>query len=318
MKKISIIVLLMVSSLCASAAAKGYYYIPRFDPDQDGIVGIADVTAVVDCLLRHGANHGDTSDEGVNGDVDRDGRTTIADLTLLIDYLFNPEFYDKPQYEPYYPDFEIPEGAEIYEANGVSFAMVPIDTVDEAGNLVHKFSMGVTEVTIELWQAVMGNNPTRACERYAFITPPVSHICWYDCQEFIAKLNELTGQQFRLPTYSEWEYAALGGLTGIPCPKGWMRDHLPVGFTTEYDGCPVGLFLPPNGLGLYDMSGNVAEWCNDCLYSNDHYACVAGGDVNTEGHYYSPEHAWMPPYEKELYTVQYAGAHMLFGMRLAM
>ena len=314
MKKIIFTLLALAAMLPASAGRYGgYYYIPRFDPNQDGFTDIADLTAVIDCLLNHG------NIEGVNGDVDRDGKIFITDLVTLIEYMREPDRFDKPQYEPYYPEFEVPEGAEVYEVNGVSFAMVPIDTVDEAGNLVHKFSMGVTEVTIELWQAVMGNNPTLASAQYDFITPrwPVSHICWYDCQDFIAKLNELTGQQFRLPTGSEWEYAALGGLTGVPYPKGWMRDHLPVGFTTGYDGCPVGLFLPPNGLGLYDMSGNVAEWCSDGMFG-EHYAYVAGGDVNLEGHYYSPEHAWMPSYEKELYQAKYAGMPLLFGMRLAM
>ena len=270
MRKIFILLALFVlSSLCASA----HYYVPRFDPNQDGVSNVADITDVIDYLL---GGH----QEGINGDVNRDGMVSISDVTLMIDYLLNPDYYDKPQYEPVYPDFEIPEGAEIYEANGVSFAMVPIDTVDETGNLVPKLSLGVTEVTIELWEAVMGNNPTEASTMYDFITPrwPVSNVNWYDANEFIAKLNELTGMEFRLPTSYEWEYAARGGLlfhqyryagSDDIDEVGWARDNLPAGFNVAMGGCPVGL-KAPNELGLYDMSGNVLELCQD-WYGDDYY-----------------------------------------------
>lgn len=314
MKKTLILFLLMLWSVCASAQ---YYYIPRFDPNQDGVSDVGDVTAVVDCVLNHG------NIEGVNGDVDRNGSLFITDVVLMIDYLFHPGNYDHPKYEPYYPEFEIPEGAEIYEANGVSFAMAPIDTVDESGNIVHKLSMGVTEVTIELWQAVMGNNPTLASAMYDFITPrwPVSHVSWYNCQDFIARLNELTGQQFRLPTSDEWKYAASGGLTGIPYQMGWMLTHLPKGFESVYGGCPVGLFLPPNGLGLYDMSGNVAEWCSNGSSNAGlgvYQAYVAGGDVYLENHYFSVGTYFVLLAFKDECQGTHGGHPMLHGLRLAM
>jgi hypothetical protein len=284
MKKITLfLVLAVLSALCASA----HYYVPRFDPNQDGVSNVADVTDVIDCLLGN-------ANEGINGDMDRNGRVSISDVTLMIDYLLNPDFYDLPQYEPVYPDFEIPQGADVYEVNGVSFAMVPIDTVDEAGNLVHKFSLGVTEVTIELWQAVMGNNPTEATILYDFISPrwPVSNVNWYDANEFIAKLNELTGMEFRLPANYEWGYAARGGLlfhqyryagSDDIDEVGWCHSNLPEGFNVAMGGCPVGL-KSPNELGLYDMSGNVSEWC--CNGPDDGYsnleAYILGGNVYDE------------------------------------
>ena len=284
MKKSTLVLVLAVfSALCASA----HYYVPRFDPNQDGVSSIVDATDLIDYLLT---GH---SEEGFNGDVNRDGRVNISDVTSMIDYLLQPEYYDQPQYEPVYPDFEIPEGAEVYEANGVSFAMVPIDTVDEQGNLIHNFSLGVTEVTIELWQAVMGNNPTVASERYDFISPrwPVSNVNWYDANEFIAKLNELTGKEFRLPTNYEWGYAAHGGLlfhqykyagSDDIDEVGWCFYNLPEGIDMTMCGCPVGL-KSPNELGIYDLTGNVAEWCSNGPYNpSQDRAYILGGDVSQD------------------------------------
>ena len=293
MKKISVVLFLaVVSSLCSWA----HYYVPRFDPNQDGVSNVADVTSLIDYVLSA------YSEEGFNGDVNRDGKVSIYDITLMIDYLLNPEYYDQPQYEPVYPDFDLPEGAVIYEANGVSFAMVPIDTVDESGNLVHKFSLGVTEVTIGLWEAVMGDNPTLlTLGGYKFISPrwPVSNICWFDAIEFIEKLNELTGEEFRMPTNYEWSYAAHGGLlfhhfkyagSDDPDEVCWYNDNLPNGFTVHMGGCPVGL-KAPNELGLYDMSGNVSEWCSngpdDVNGTPGSTAYIAGGDVFNYAHWCS-------------------------------
>ena len=72
---------------------------------------------------------------------------------------------------------------------------------------VESFAIGVFEVTQELWQAVMGTNPSSTKSAYC----PVESVSWNDCQEFIQKLNAITGKQFRLPTEAEWEYAARGG-----------------------------------------------------------------------------------------------------------
>ena len=256
--RLSLVATMLMTPLLASA----YYYVSQFDPDQNGVSNIADVTAVVDCRLGRGA-------EGVNGDVDRSGSVTIGDVILMIEFLFHPEQYQDPYYYTVvYPDYIIPENAEEFSVNGVDFAMVPIDTIDEQGNLVHKFSLGLTEVTVELWEAVMGSKPL-----ILFPTPrwPVVFITWFDACEFIDRLNILTGREFRLPYSYEWEFAARGGLLyhqydyagSDNCDEVcWSVDNLPVNW--NYYGCAVGI-KEPNELGLYDLCGNVSEWCCDYM-----------------------------------------------------
>ena len=117
------------------------------------------------------------------------------------------------------------------------------------------------EVTQELWRAVMGSNPSY----FKLDQHPVENVSWEDCQEFIHKLNQLTGKQYRLPTEAEWEYAARGGNRphgskyadyGEVESVAWYKDNS--GNTTH----PVGT-KSSNNLGLYNMSGNVWEWCQD-------------------------------------------------------
>ena len=128
------------------------------------------------------------------------------------------------------------------------------------------FYIGKYEVTQEEWEAVMGTNPSY----FKDAKRPVEQVSWEDCQEFIRKLNEMTGMTFRLPTEAEWEYAARGGY--------YHDDYkyaggIGVDAVAVYDGNSgskthvVGT-KSPNGLGLYDMSGNVWEWCQDCYYDN--------------------------------------------------
>lgn len=98
---------------------------------------------------------------------------------------------------------------------------------------------------------------------------PVDSVSWYDCQEFIKKLNALTGKQFRLPTEAEWEYAARGGNKSLHTQYSGSDD---IDSVAWYDGkTHLVAKKSPNELGLYDMSGNVWEWCND-RYEGDYYA----------------------------------------------
>ena len=116
-------------------------------------------------------------------------------------------------------------------------------------------------VTQELWLEVMKNNPSK-CKGENL---PVEYVNWYDVQDFIKKLNQLTGKLYRLPTEAEWEFAARGGNKS----KGYkysgsnnINDVAWNDVNSKYTTFPVGL-KQPNELGIYDMSGNVGEWCND-------------------------------------------------------
>lgn len=163
----------------------------------------------------------------------------------------------------------------VITVNGVSFKMVKVtggtflmgSTSGENNEKpVHSVTLsdyyiGETEVTRELWQAVMGSNPSG----FNGNKLPVEYVSWYDCQTFITKLNELTGQNFRLPTEAEWEFAAKGGTQS----KGYTYSGSnTIGgvawyYSNSSSNTHVVATKAPNELGLYDMSGNVWEWCQD-------------------------------------------------------
>ena len=131
------------------------------------------------------------------------------------------------------------------------------------------YYIGATEVTQALWKAVMDNNPSY------FIGDdlPVENVSWNDCQEFIAKLNEATGMTFRLPTEAEWEYAARGGNKSGGFTYAGSNTLAEVAWYKENSENQTHAVAgkKPNELGLYDMSGNVYEWCSD-WYNADYYA----------------------------------------------
>ncbi len=141
----------------------------------------------------------------------------------------------------------------------------PVHTVQ-----LDDFYIGKYEVTQKQWREVMGENPSsfQGCDDC-----PVEQVSWNDVQEFIQKLNAQTGQNYRLPTEAEWEYAARGGQKSQGYQYAGSNNIDEVAW---YDGNsgrkthPVGQ-KRPNELGLYDMSGNVREWCSD-WYGSDYYA----------------------------------------------
>ena len=127
--------------------------------------------------------------------------------------------------------------------------------------LTNNYYIGKYEVTQALWQAVMGSNPSY----FKGDDLPVEQVSWNDCQDFISKLNAMTGKRFRLPSEAEWEYAARGGNKS----RGYqysgsnvLRDVAWYSGNSSSRTHAVGT-KQPNELGIYDMAGNVWEWCQD-------------------------------------------------------
>ena len=134
------------------------------------------------------------------------------------------------------------------------------------------YMIGKTEVTQELWEAVMGSNPSN----FKGSNLPVEQVSWEDCQEFITKLNALTGKNFRLPTEAEWEYATRGGnkSQGFKYSGSNMADDVAWYMDNSSSATHPVATKAPNELGIYDMSGNVYEWCSD-WYSSSYYTSAS-------------------------------------------
>ena len=201
----------------------------------------------------------------------------------------HPKDSDSTEVEPECKEIEA-RPAKTFQVGGVSFDMVWVEggtfrmgATSEQGDdtfcneePVHSVTLsgyyiGKTEVKQALWKVVMGSNPSS----FKGDNLPVECVSWDDCQEFIRKLNDFTGQNFRLPTEAEWEFACRGGNNSsdnkysggnLINNVAWYKDNS--GRKKWYGGTSEGKTHPvatksPNELGIYDMSGNVDEWCSD-------------------------------------------------------
>ena len=186
--------------------------------------------------------------------------------------------------------------------DGVKIEMIPVKGYS-GGN----FYIGKYPVTQAQWEAVMGDNPSH----FKGTNNPVEQVSLYDCNWFISKLNRIYGRKFRLPRESEWEFAARGGKNSgsyiysgsdILNDVGWYNSN------SGQQSHPVGQ-KKPNELGIYDMTGNVWEWCEDFYESWESNRVFRGGSWLSEEPFCQVDH--------RSYNSSYYKSHSL-GFRLAM
>lgn len=207
------------------------------DVDGDGHYDVVDVNNCINVML------GRMSDPELieSADVDGSGDVDVTDVNLVINAIL---YGQRPTLHE-------------VTVNGVSFTMVPVQGDEQ----IASFAIAQTEVTQELYKAVMGQYCLAAGET-ANPTWPVEHLYHSEALAFVKKLNQLTGMNFRIPWTSEWSYAAKGGVrsrgyqyagSDVADDVAWYKDN------SDNHPHPVAT-KNANELGLYDMSGNVNEW----------------------------------------------------------
>jgi formylglycine-generating enzyme required for sulfatase activity len=166
---------------------------------------------------------------------------------------------------------------EVYNPDGIE--LVYVAGADKGIIATPSFYIGKYEITQTQWKAIMGNNPSH----FKGGNLPVETVSWNDVQKFLTRLNAKTGRNYRLPTEAEWEFAAGGGTVAGFCKGGcvysgsdkidrvaWYKKN------SKNRTHPVGT-KAPNELGIYDMTGNVWEWCEDLCGDSQQHRNVRGG-----------------------------------------
>ena len=249
--------LLCLFLVALAAPAQDEATLQNGDVNCDNEVSIADVNLVIDFILNGGTYN-------AAADVNHDSEINLADVNAIIGLILD----------------EQPSHIKTFTVGGVSFNMVEVEggsfmSIHSPQVALSPFAIGQTEVTQALWEAVMGSNPSyfNGDSKPGGPDNPVEEVSWDDCQEFIAKLNEMTGKTFRLPSEAEWEFAARGGNYSYGYKFAGSDDKDEVAWHRDNSGHkthPVAELLP-NELGLLDMSGNVEEYCQDGWGNN--YFC---------------------------------------------
>lgn len=268
--------MMSMAAIAAMTMAQSVTTHSVYDVNQNGEINVADAVTVAQAVLREAA-------PGMTPQY-----VTAEDLAVLLQGIQDDLTLIKRELGITGGDGDTTPKNKTFSVKGVSFNMklVKAGTFQMGSNdadaradeqpvhsvtISQDYYMGETEVTQELWKAVTGYSPTSSGSKWASSEGfgnnyPAYNISYDDVQEFITKLNALTGETFRLPTEAEWEYAARGGHKSV-------EDYAYSGSDAIAD---VAWYFQnssskthdvktkaPNELGIYDMTGNVTEWCSD-------------------------------------------------------
>ncbi len=259
-------------------AALGPFVLCSNEIKTEEAMGIGDMKSEDDTIMDEEMEDDEKGEEYMGPMDDEWGEETVFDGKPV--YPVEETVWDNSTVN----DIKELNGDQVFTVKGVAFVMKPVEGgsfsmgaesegwkkyADNDEEPVHKvtissFFMGETVVTQALWKAVMGDGENSDI--------PVNNVTWFECQEFIGKLNRLTGRTFRLPSEAEWEYAARGGQKSR---ETFYAGSDIIGKVAWYHGNSKDMvhevkLKEPNELGLYDMSGNCWEWCND-WYGESYY-----------------------------------------------